>query len=89
MIIKKILYLPKFHKQFMKIPAAIKKKAIKKEKLLRENPFHPSLRLHKLKGKLEGLWSISIDKKFRLIFKPQGDGKILFINIGVHSIYEE
>ena len=73
----------------MKIPAAIQKKAIQKEKLLKENPFHPSLRLHKLKGKLKGMWSISIDKKFRLIFKPQGDGKILFINIGVHSIYEE
>lgn len=89
MIIKKILYEPKFRKQFMKIPAAIKKKAIKKEKLLRDNPFHPSLRLHKLKGKLEGLWSISINKKYRLIFKPQGDGKVMFVNIGVHSIYED
>ena len=89
MIIKKIYYDDKYIKQLMKIPTAIKKKAIEKEKILRDNPFHPSLRLHKLKGKLEGLWSISINKKFRAIFKPQGNGEILFLSIGVHSIYEE
>jgi len=57
--------------------------------LFKENPFHLSLRLHKLKGKLEGLWSISIDMKHRIIFKSLEDGVILFVSIGMHAIYED
>lgn len=77
-----------FSDQFKSLPALIQKKAIKQEQLFRENPFHPSLRLHKLKGKLDGLWSISLDRKHRIIFDVLGDGDILFISIGTHSIYE-
>ncbi|OGC82237.1 MAG: hypothetical protein A2V81_00580 [Candidatus Abawacabacteria bacterium RBG_16_42_10] len=67
----------------------MQEKAIKAEKLFRSNPFHPSLRLHKLKGKLFGLWSISIDRRNRIVFKPLNDGVILFVSIGAHSIYED
>jgi addiction module RelE/StbE family toxin len=89
MQVKEIHYNTQFEDQFLALPKIIQKKACKKEKLFRENPFHPSLRLHKLKGKLEGLWSISIDMKYRIIFKSLEDNVILFISIGMHSIYEE
>ncbi len=32
----------------------------------------PSNRLEKLKGKLEGFWSVRIDRKYRIIFKFEG-----------------
>jgi addiction module RelE/StbE family toxin len=89
MQIKEIHYNEQFEQQFLALPKSIQKKACKKETLFRENPFHPSLRLHKLKGKLDGLWSISIDMKYRIIFKPLEGGVILFISAGMHSIYEE
>lgn len=89
MKIKAIHYNEDFRKQFLKLPKGIQKKACKTEALLRENAFHPSLRLDKLRGKLEGMWSISINMKNRIIFKPQQDGVILFISIGSHAIYEE
>ena len=78
-----------FRKQFLLLPEQIQKKACKTEQLFRENPFHPSLRLHKLQGKLDGLWSISIDKRYRIIFEPQDDGITLFISIGLHAIYDK
>lgn len=78
-----------FAAQFVSLPQVIQKKALKAETFFRENPFHPSLRLHKLKGKLQGLWSISLDRKYRIIFKPMEDGIILFVSIGLHSIYED
>ncbi len=74
--------------QFQSLPKYIQKKAIKAEKLFRDNPLHPSLRLHKLKGKMAGLWSISLDRSYRIIFEPLEDGNILFISIGRHSIYK-
>lgn len=78
-----------FGKQFKALPVNIQKKAVKSEKLFRANPFHPSLRLHKLKGKLKHLWSISLDRKYRIVFEPLEEGVVLFVSIGLHSIYED
>ncbi|MBU1151757.1 type II toxin-antitoxin system RelE/ParE family toxin [Patescibacteria group bacterium] len=88
MQVKEIHYNKEFEQQFIALPKAIQKKACKCEELFRENPFHPSLRLHKLKGKLDGFWSISIDMKYRIIWKPLADGVILIVSIGLHAIYE-
>lgn len=89
MNIKEIHYNEDFKKQFLNLPKEIQKKACEKEKLFKINPFHPSLRLHKLKGKLNELWSISIDLKYRIIFNPLENGIILLVSIGLHSIYEK
>ncbi len=88
MIIKAIHCDKAFEGQFLALPKKIQQKACKAEKFFRHNPFHPSLRLHKLEGKLKGLWSISADKKYRIIFKVMEDGVILFISAGLHAIYE-
>lgn len=89
MKIKAIHYTREFEKQFRELPKEIQRKACIKEQIFRVNPFHPSLRLHKLSGKLKRLWSISIDMKYRIIFEPLNDGVILFISAGLHSIYEK
>lgn len=88
MHIKEIRYNDEFAKQFKTLPKTIQKRALTKELIFRENPFHPSLRLHKLKGKLEGLWSISVNMQYRIIFKPLENSTVLFVSIGVHAIYE-
>ncbi len=77
-----------FENQFRALPKHAQRKAVKAEKLFRANPFHPSLRLHKLKGRLDGLWSISLDRSYRIIFEVLEDGNVLFVSIGRHSIYE-
>jgi addiction module RelE/StbE family toxin len=88
MNVSEIFYADDFEKHFKGLPKTIKRKALKTEKLFKENAFHPSLRLHKLKGKLSGLWSISVDKKYRITFEPQQKGEMLFLSIGTHAIYE-
>ena len=87
MIVKNIYYSSDFGKQFKKISPIIQKQAIKKEKIFRQNPLHPSLRLHSLKGKLQGFYSISITLNFRIIFTRKPNGDIIFISIGQHDIY--
>lgn len=87
MKIKEIFYTINFKNQFKLLPEEVKKKAAKTEVLFRSNPFYPSLRLHKLKGRLAGAWSISIDQKYRIIFKPLENGDTLFASIGLHAIY--
>ena len=55
-------------------------------KLLGINPYHPSLRLHKLSGKLSDLYSVSINITYRLSidFVIQED-KIIPVSIGTHD----
>ena len=55
-------------------------------KLMEINPKHPSLRIHKLKGKLSGLYSVSINISYRITidFIIQND-VIIPIDIGTHD----
>lgn len=89
MRVNAIHYDEAFKVQFLKLPQMIQKRAVRAEALFRDNPFYPSLRLHKLGGKLKELWSLSIDRKYRILFKPMQDGMILLVSIGLHAIYEE
>ncbi len=55
-------------------------------KLLEINPSHPSLRLHKLEGRLSGLYSVSINISYKLsIDFIIDEDKIILIDIGKHS----
>ena len=55
-------------------------------RLLEANPHHPSLRLHGLKGKLEGLHSVSINMSFRITIEMIiSDTDIILINVGDHD----
>ncbi|WP_084111892.1 type II toxin-antitoxin system RelE/ParE family toxin [Gloeomargarita lithophora] len=50
-----------------------------------QNPFEPSLKTHKLSGKLKGLWSFSVDYSIRIIFYFTEDEKAIFVDIGNHN----
>jgi proteic killer suppression protein len=55
-------------------------------KLLELNPFHPSLRLHRLSGSLSNLHSISINISYRITLEFLiEDGKIILVNVGSHD----
>ncbi|NLJ27865.1 type II toxin-antitoxin system RelE/ParE family toxin [Desulforhabdus amnigena] len=56
--------------------------------LLAEDAFHPLLRTHKLKGKLEGSWACSAGYDLRIIFEftqYEGSETILLESIGTHQ----
>ena len=72
------------YKKIGKRKSGIKEKIKFKIKLLEINPLHPSLKLHKLKGKQRDNWSISIEEDMRLVFTYVPDG-IILIAIGKHE----
>lgn len=66
-------------------PGAVKQYA-KTLELLEVNPHHPSLRLHALKGRLEGLHSVSINLGFHITLEMiVSDAEIIPINVGDHE----
>ena len=48
------------------------------------NPKHKSLRVHKLSGELESMWSISITKSVRMSYLKSGE-EVYFFDIGTHD----
>ena len=80
-------YLKKL-KKFLKKNPEILDRYKKTIKLLELDPYHPSLRLHKLKGNLNEYFSISITMKHRIIIDfILEDDKIIPLDIGTHSVY--
>jgi len=66
---------PKIHNQYRKTL-----------QLLELDPFHPSLRLNGLKGRLKGLSSVSINMSYRIVLELEiQDEEIMLINIGNHD----
>lgn len=83
----KIYYSSKFAKEYKRLSLKIKLSAEKKEKIFRRNPYHPSLKTHKLTGKLKGYFAFSIDYQYRIIFEFVSKDTIWFHSIGTHGIY--
>lgn len=86
-----IFYSVRFRKEHATLSheVKVKVKMVKAVEFFTENVLHPSVRLHKLSGKLKGLWSISIDRKHRILVRPMKGNTYLFISVGNHSIYEK
>ncbi len=78
-------YLQRARKFFRQHPE-LRRQYQKALELLELNPHHPSLRLHKLEGRLAGLSSVSINMSYRIVIEMIiREGKIILINIGSHD----
>ena len=73
-------------RKFLKKHPEIQSQYRKTLELLELNPYHPSLRLHSLHGRMSGLSSVSINISYRIVLELiiEGD-EILLVNIGKHD----
>lgn len=85
----KLIFTESYEKKaakFLKKHPELKEQYGKSLKLLTLNPKHPSLRLHKLSGKLAKLHSVSINLSYRIViyFIIKQD-TIVPIDVGTHD----
>ena len=72
--------------RFLKQHPELRQHYLKTLQLLEANPLHPSLRLHPLRGKLDGLHSVSINLSYRITLELWlQDGQIIPVNVGDHD----
>ncbi|MCD8517948.1 MAG: type II toxin-antitoxin system RelE/ParE family toxin [Burkholderiaceae bacterium] len=72
--------------RFLKRNPAVRVQYAKALELLRVNPFHPSLRLHRLEGRLSHLYSVSINLQYRITIEMIiTDREIIPVNVGDHD----
>jgi addiction module RelE/StbE family toxin len=72
--------------KFIKSHPDVENQYIKTLQLLEVNPHHASLRLHALKGKLDGLHSVSLNLKYRITLEMIiTEKEIILVSVGDHS----
>ena len=67
-IMIEIYFSPRFKKSINKIPLEVIEALTIKQSLFTINPFHSTLKTHKLTGKLNQYYSFSITHSYRIIF---------------------
>lgn len=78
----------RFVKNWSRLNPKTKKETVGKIDIFLENPYSPSLRTHKLGGRLNGLYAFSLSYQLRILFRFCQDNIIEFIDIGGHEIYK-
>lgn len=84
-----ILYTESYLKRagkFIRIHPELTEQYAKTLKLLEADPAHPSLRLHKLSGRFQDLYSVSINISYRITLEFMiREDTIIPVNIGSHD----
>ncbi len=84
-----LLFTDQYEKRahrFLKRHPELEKQYVKCLQLLEANPFHPSLRLHQLSGRLSDLHSVSINLSYRITLEVMiNDREIIPVNVGDHD----
>ncbi len=72
--------------RFLKRHPTLKNQYAKTLALLEMNPHHPSLRLHALSGRLQGIHSVSINVTYRITLELLiHNQQIILLNVGDHD----
>lgn len=72
--------------RFLKRHPELKNQYAKTLALLEINPHHPSLRLHALAGRLQGVHSVSINLSYRITLELMiHEKQIIPLNVGDHD----
>lgn len=74
-------------KDYQTLPKPIQKKFRKQLCFLAQNPRHPSLQIHRIRGSLD-YWEFYIDDAYRCIFRRKGNIYYL-IAAGLHKVVDE
>jgi addiction module RelE/StbE family toxin len=80
-----IRYLPKFKKQYKKLPPKFQLQFDEKVQLFINDPTNPQLRVHPLKGAFAGYWSMNVNGDIRALYTMRDDELVIFALIGSHS----
>ncbi len=82
-----LIYAPAFIRALNKLSVDLQEEAMEKIELFRNEKSHTQLKIHKLRGRLEGRLSFSVNFKTRIIFQYLAPKKATLLTIGDHDIY--
>lgn len=82
-----VKYTTGFVRQYTKLSIELREEVREKIELLKESKNNEKLKVHKLKGRLSGRYSFSVNYKYRIMFEYIDKKNIVLLTIGDHDIY--
>lgn len=80
---------PRFARSYKKLPWDIQEDFKTKIRIFIQDPRHPALKTHKLKGKLQECLAFRLIKGYRVLFEFSSADKVNLLDIGPHDIYKK
>jgi addiction module RelE/StbE family toxin len=84
-----INFSPRFKRAYQKLPSHIQTDFDKQITLFMENPKHPSLKTHKLKGKFQECLAFRLRDGYRVLFEFDTPDIVNLLDTGPHDIYKK
>jgi plasmid maintenance system killer protein len=84
-----IVYLPIFVRKYNKLDPKLQEEIIEKVELFKDIKNHKLLKVHRLKGRLSGHYSLSVNYKIRVVFSYLSKKEVVFLTVGDHSVYDK
>lgn len=78
--------LPRFWRYYEQLPQEVRDLADKNFKLLKVDPYHPSLHLKRV-GRTRQLWSVRVGAHYRALGMDKPE-RIVWFWIGTHAEYD-
>ncbi len=82
-----IYYAPIFLRQLKALEKDLQAEVIERIQLFKDRRNHKQLKVHKLKGRLVGRLSFSVDYKNRVVFRYLNTKTAVLLAVGDHDVY--
>ncbi len=83
-----VFFAPSFVRQYKKLAHELRDETDEKIAIFQSNPHFPALKFHKLKGRLKGFQSFSVNFTYRIIVEEDKPGVFTLLAIGDHDVYK-
>ena len=85
----KVSFKPTFVRQFKRLDPGLQQEAIEKIELFKDKKNHKQLKAHRLRGRLAGRYSFSVNYKTRIVFSYLSKNEAVLLAIGDHAVYDK
>ena len=80
---------PRFKRAYKKLPIHIQTNFDKQIAIFMQNPDHPSLKTHKLRGKFQECLAFRLRDGYRVLFEFSEPNTVNLLDVGQHNIYKK
>lgn len=84
-----IHFKPTFLRQFNALDQDLQSEVLDKIKLFKNKKNHKQLKVHKLKGLLNGRYSFSVNYQTRIVFLYEEKNELVLLAVGNHDVYKK
>jgi mRNA-degrading endonuclease YafQ of YafQ-DinJ toxin-antitoxin module len=85
----KVSFKPTFIRQLNSLEEDLQEEVIEKVELFKNRKYHKQLKVHKLKGRLAGRYSLSVNFQTRIVFKYEKKDEAVLLVVGSHDVYKK